>query len=59
MLKYGPYCLSLPGGRDTNREIDTGCNLKELIRTEVADYYVCPKIGRPKEPSGWYSGRGY
>lgn len=59
MLKHGPYCITPPFGTNAYRDVNTNCNLKETIRTKVADYYVCPKSGRPKEPSGWYEGRGY
>lgn len=57
-LKYGPYPL-LPNDKDYWQRVDTECKSIKLIRTEVTDYYVCHKSGMPKEPDGWYPGRGF
>ena len=55
-MKYGrPYCTTLPTNREWWKDIDADCRLKELKRTNVGDFYVCPKTTQPVPGQAWFS----
>jgi hypothetical protein len=58
-LKYGPFAVIPILGNPFERDIDGSCKSLQLVRTDAADYYVCPKSGMPEGRTGFIPGHGY
>ena len=63
-LNYGPYCTDLRSNYDSGYMGDD-CPSRTFVRTEVGNFYACPKnmhqfgSGTAYGIIGWYPGRGY
>ena len=56
-LKYGPVCLTLPGGRTYVK--DTNCSMVKYGRTDVGDFAYCEKDKGKFYPGSIYGALGW
>jgi len=57
-LQYGPHCTDLESGYDTSYKGEN-CSARTFVRTEVGNFYACPKNMHEFGPGTVYGTPGW